>query len=246
LLFAMLLGGGFLLLGNRPIAAGILLGLATAKPQLAILIFPALLAGRQWAALAITASILLSAIGLATFLFGAGIWETYASIPAQTREWLAAGRLPWERMPTVYAAARMTGLGDAAATAVQAVAGVATLATVCWIWWRGSSPALLSAAVLAGAPLTTPFLYDYDLPFMVVALALYIKEANAKGWHAWDKPLLLIVWIQPVWWWTLSATLWHVSIAPLVYAAFFTAVVGRALATTGSRSRLQDKGAAIP
>lgn len=230
LLFAALLAGGLLLHERRPTAAGILLGFATAKPQLAILIFPALIAGRRWTTLFAASATLAAIAGLATALFGAEIWKLYAAIPAQAREWLAAGRLPWPRMPTVYAAARLAGMGDGVATVIQGGAGLAVLATVASIWWRGSSLKLRSAVLLAGAPLATPFLYDYDLPFMLTAMALFIADANARGWHNWEKPLLLAVWLQPVWWWTLSATVWQVSIAPLIYGLFFLAVVRRAAA----------------
>lgn len=229
LLFAALLAGGLLLQDRKPLLAGILLGVATAKPQLAILLLPALIFGRQWIVLLGAAGTLVAMIVVSAVFFGLETWSAYTAIPEQARDWLAAGLLPWPRMPTLYAAVRLAGLGDQAASLMQAATGLAVLATVAWVWWRGTSIELRAAVLLAGAPLTTPFLYDYDLPFMLPALAIFIAHASKTGWRVWEKPLLLAVWLQPVWWWTLTATHWEISIAPLVYGLFFLAVARRAV-----------------
>jgi len=249
LLFAALLAGGLLLQDRKPILAGILLGLATAKPQLAVLLFPALIFGRQWTVLLGATATLVAMVVLSALFFGAETWSAYAAIPGQAREWLAAGQLPWHRMPTLYAAARLAGLGDQAASLAQAAIGLAVLATVAWVWWRTASVELRAAVLLAGAPLTTPFLYDYDLPFMLTALAIFIALASKTGWRSWEKPLLLAVWLQPAWWWTLTAIQWEISIAPLVYGLFFLAVTRRAvLADDHGRIGIGNKteDAAIP
>jgi hypothetical protein len=229
LLFAALLTGGLLLQDRKPLLAGILLGLATAKPQLAILLLPALIFGRQWIVLLGAAGTLVAMIVVSAVFFGLETWSAYTAIPEQARDWLAAGLLPWPRMPTLYAAARLAGLGDQAASLMQAATGLAVLATVAWVWWRGTSIELRAAVLLAGAPLTTPFLYDYDLPFMLPALSIFIAHASKTGWRVWEKPLLLAVWLQPAWWWTLTAIHWEISIAPLVYGLFFLAVARRAV-----------------
>lgn len=247
LLFAALLAGGLLLQDRRPLLAGILLGLATAKPQLAILLFPALVFGRQWVVLLGAAGTLAVMFVMSSVFFGLEAWSAYAAIPGQAREWLAAGQLPWPRMPTLYAAARLAGLSDTAAGLAQIATGLAVLATVSWVWWRGTSVELRAAVLLAGAPLTTPFLYDYDLPFMLPALAIFIAHACNGGWRAWEKPLLLAVWLQPAWWWTLTATHWEISIAPLIYGMFFLAVARRAVMAKPGEAMAPAKtgGAAI-
>lgn len=247
LLFAALLAGGLLLHDRRPILAGILLGLATAKPQLAVLLIPALIFGRQWRVLFSTAAMLATMTIMSAVFFGPDIWRAYATIPAQARDWLAAGQLPWPRMPTLYTAARLAGLGDLMASLAQAGIGLTVLATVAWVWWRGSTIELRAAVLLAGAPLTTPFLYDYDLPFMLPALAIFIAHAGKTGWRGWEKPLLLAVWLQPAWWWTLTASHWQFSIAPLIYGLFFLAVTWRAVKenSVDSTNPAEKEGAAL-
>lgn len=226
-LFAALLSAGLLLHERQPVLAGILLGFATAKPQLAALVFPALAFGRHWRALAAAAAMVIVMVLISAAAFGPEIWLTYIKVPGLAREWLAAGRLPWPRMPTVYAALRLAGLGDLPASIVQILAALLVTASVAWIWWCKGPVRLRIAALLAAAPLATPFMYDYDLPFMLTALALFVAEAASTGWRPWEKPLTLAVWLQPVWWWTLSATVWGISIAPLIYGLFFLAIMRR-------------------
>ena len=227
LLFAALLAGGLLWHERKPIPAGILLGIAIAKPQIAVLVFPALVFGRHWKALVAATVTTAVMIGLSTALFGTEIWNAYASVPNQAREWLAAGRLPWARMPTVYASVRLAGTSDTAAIIAQGVIALTVLGAIAWAWRRNVSSSLRIAILLAGMPLTTPFLYDYDLPLMLPALALFIAHASRTGWRWWEKPMLLAVWLQPIWWWTLTATAWEFSIAPIVYSLFFLTVIRR-------------------
>lgn len=248
LLFAALLAGGLLSLDRRPILAGILLALATTKPHLAVLLVPALIFGRHWVVLLGAAATLAAMVVVSTALFGLEIWNAYAAIPGQARDWLAAGQLPWPRMPTVYTAVRQLGIGDMPASVAQVVVGLAVILAVAWVCWRSVAAELRAAVLLAGVPLTTPFLYDYDLPLMLPALAIFIAQGSNTGWRGWEKPLLLVVWLQPAWWWTLAATHWEFSIAPLVYGLFFLALARRAILSTGHGKKVvpNNSGVTLP
>lgn len=228
LVFALFLGGGLMVLDRRPLLAGLLLGLATAKPQLAALLVPALIAGREWKALA---AMLAAGAGLALLsavLLGAGVWSSYITVPGDIREYMALGRFPWSRMPTLYTAARLAGLSDTAGAVLQAAGTSLVVAGIAWIWWRAGPANLRIASVLAGVPLATPFMYDYDLPFMLIAIGLYLADALARGPAQWEKIMLLLVWLQPVWWWWLLVEATGASPSPRVYAAFFAAILYRA------------------
>ncbi|MDH3317920.1 MAG: DUF2029 domain-containing protein, partial [Gammaproteobacteria bacterium] len=228
LVFALFLGGGLMVLDRRPLLAGLLFGLAAAKPQLVALLVPALIAGREWKSLAAMLAAGTGIAALSAVLFGPDIWSSYVSVPADARDFLALGQLPWSRMPTLYTAARLAGLSDFAGTVLQIAGTSLIFAGVAWIWWRGAALELRIASVLAGAPLATPFLYDYDLPFMVVAVGLYLAYALKRGPALWEKIMLLLVWLQPVWWWWQLVEATRVSPSPLVYAAFFAAILSRA------------------
>ncbi len=225
LVFAVCLGGGLMMLDRRPLLAGLLLGLATAKPQLAVLILPALVAGREWRVLAAMLATAAGVVVLSAAVLGGDVWVNYLGIPSDAREFLALGQLPWPRMPTLYTAARLAGLSDSAATTLQIVGAVLVVAGIIRVWWRGGSTARRAAIVLAGIPLATPFLYDYDLPFMVFAVALCLAEALQRGVTQWEKIMLLLVWLQPVWWWWWLVEASGISLSPLVYAVFYVAIL---------------------
>ncbi len=230
LVFALCLGGGLMVLDRRPLLAGLLLGLATVKPQLAVLLVPALIAGREWKALAAMLATGTGIVVLSAVLLGPDVWSNYMTVPGDVREFLALGQFPWSRMPTVYAAARLVGLSDTAGTLLQAAGTSMAVAGIAWTWWRGDPANLRIASVLAAAPLATPFMYDYDLPFMLFAAGLYLSDALERGPAPWEKIMLLLVWLQPVWWWWWLVEATGVSPSPLVYAAFFAAILYRARA----------------
>src|SRR5258708_11141400 len=76
-LTAALLVGGFGLLRRRPMLAGALLGVATFKPTLWLMVPVALIAARQWRALAAAAA-MAGVLALASLaLFGAEMWRQW-------------------------------------------------------------------------------------------------------------------------------------------------------------------------
>ena len=139
-LSAALLGGGLLILDRFPLTGGMLLGALSYKPQLAVLIPVALLAGRYWRALA---GVIISAGSLAllsALIFGLGTWKAfYQSIPF-TAELLNSGSVPWFKMPTIYAAIRLAGGGLVIAQVLQGIAMLSSIIMVSWTWLRISSP----------------------------------------------------------------------------------------------------------
>lgn len=197
-LTAALLIGGVIALPRRPWLAGALLGALVIKPHLALLVPVWLLAGRQWRALAGSA-LSAAALGLAALVaFG---WQTWAAWPqafAVSRVLMAQGRSEfWLRMCTPYAA-----LHQHAGPPV-AVAGQATLTVLCAMltalaWRRARDPLATGAVMLAATALGSPYLFSYDLPFLILPLCWLAQQALAHGWRAWEKPALVALWAAPL------------------------------------------------
>src|SRR5690606_15390422 len=96
---AALLLGGALLLGRRPVLSGVLLGLLSCKPQLALLLLPALACGGNWRTLVSAGATAAALIGVSLVVFGPGVWAAFiGDIPA-AGALLESGAKPWERMP---------------------------------------------------------------------------------------------------------------------------------------------------
>jgi hypothetical protein len=117
---------------------------------------------------------------------------------------LTGGAKPWERMPTVYAAARMLGLDSPTAWLAQGAAASLAVAVVGWIW-RAIMDVRARGAVLAAAiPFATPFLFDYDLVLWLIPLAWLAAEAAARTWPARDRVVLALGWLGSVGGWLIA------------------------------------------
>ena len=109
ILSTVLLGGGVLLLGSRPILAGVLLGLMAYKPQLAVLAPFALLAGREWRALsaAIVSQLVIMLLSLA--ILGVDPWLAFLDKLAHPASVFSSSSSDWRAIPSVMIFARTIG-----------------------------------------------------------------------------------------------------------------------------------------
>src|SRR5258708_19295063 len=102
-----LCGGGGLLLAPRPFLAGACFGALIFKPHLGVLIPVALLAGRQWKAIAGAVASAAALVALSLLAFG---WKTWAGFLAASK--LARAALEQElvgsaKMQSAFAAVRL-------------------------------------------------------------------------------------------------------------------------------------------
>ncbi len=192
--------GGMLLLQRRPFAAGLLLGCLVIKPQLGLFLPIALLAARQWRAIAGAAisSLALLAVGAAVF----GIAATEAWL-AQMPLYVNIGRdglVGWHKMASVYAALRQAGAGLELAFAVHLLVAAAA-ALLVWRVWRSEAEAPAKTGILAAATLlASPYVFPYDAVLLVVAF-FWLAQRGAPALPLavlWCLPLLTIAQIASV------------------------------------------------
>jgi hypothetical protein len=239
-LVAALLGFGLLLVPERPWLAGVLLGLAVIKPQLGLLVPVALLLTREWPTItAATASAALLCL-LSTLAFGPQIWPDWLHVSQVAQTTMERGLVPHAKMQSPFAAAMLLGAPPRLAYAVQTATTLAVAAAVAWTSWRrGNERGFdlpLAALVLAGAPLATPFLLDYDL----VLLAFPLIWLAAQPTRPWEKAVMLATFAAPAISRELALSL-GVPIMPAVLMAFF-AVMWRRVDENARAGRV-DRGA---
>jgi hypothetical protein len=217
-----LLGGGLLLLETRPIAAGVLLGFLTYKPHLGLLVPFVLAAGGYWRAIgAAVLSALLLAL-LASLAFGIESWQAFWDHLALAGDYLRSGVLPWDKMASVFAAARLLGANVALASGLQAIVGLAVAALTVQAWRRGGSLEPRVALAVAGTTLLVPALYDYDLVLLAIPIAILAADGLRSGWTPGLRSLLVIAWLTPILG-TSLARYAHLPLMPLVLLALFWA-----------------------
>jgi hypothetical protein len=202
-LTASLIGAALLTLDRRRILAGVFCGLLTWKPHLAALVFLALLAGRHWRALASAAATAVVLVALSMIVFGLDPWRGFVENLGYVTSLLESGTLAPARMPSVYVSARMLGVDIAVARILQAIAAVAAVATVGVMWRRGAALRWRGAAIAAALPLVTPYVFDYDLVLMALAIFWLLEACLRDGWQPGDTMLLLAAWVGPPLSWPL-------------------------------------------
>ncbi len=198
LLTGALLVGGAVLLDKRPASAGLLLGALVIKPHLALLV-PFWLAGAGkwrafWAAGASAIGLLLASwavFGLDTLIAYTSSWEASRLIMAsEDREF-------YLRMATPYSQLRLfapTGL----ALAVNVASALLMIALSFMAWRRMGRDAVGSGAlVLAATALASPYLFNYDLPFLILPLLWLVREGLRDGFRAYEKLLLVALFFAP-------------------------------------------------
>lgn len=174
---AALFGATLLTMEERPLVAGVCLGLLAYKPQFGVLFPFVLVASGEWRAIAAATATALVLALTSWLTFGSGTWIAFFhSVPVSAHMLLATGHAGWNKLQSVYGVVRWLGGSDQLGWEIQiAVAALVGAGVV--LLWRGPAPrALKSAALVVGALLATPYLYIYDFPVLAVAIAFLARD----------------------------------------------------------------------
>ena len=198
LLTGALLVGGVACAPRRPWLGGALIGALVIKPHLALLMPFWLAAGRQWGAFFAAG---MSSVGLLLVSWLAFGTETML---AYTESWAVSAQIMqnddpgfYLRMATLYGQLRIYA-GHEVALAVNAVLALAMIVMVWRSWSRfGGDMAATGALAVAATPLASPYLFNYDLPFLILPTLWLAMEARRSGFRPWDKLLLLALYVSP-------------------------------------------------
>ena len=213
--------GGLHLLERSPLAAGILLGLLAYKPQIWVLVPLALVAARQWKALAATLGTV-AVLSLASLgLFGMAFWQAFFAAAREAGSAVAAERmydLMHIQMTTLLAAARMAGLSPGMAGLLQLAGAALAIASV-WFAFRRFGPGAPRTAVLAAATfLVSPYTLNYDLLLLMPAVVALYRLGATQGFFPAERILHLLLWLLPTLGWMLNQL--GLPIVPLLILLF--------------------------
>ena len=196
---AALLGGALLLLDRRPITSGVLIGLLAYKPQFGVLIPLMLLATARWTVLAAASATVLAACTVTLSMFGTKVWVAFAASTTLTRHVvLEAGSTGWEKIQSIFSAVRMWGGGVDLAYMAQGALALGVAAGLIWLWRSEAAVDLKASALAVAALIATPYVLDYDLMILAVAIAFYVRHGLARGFHNFELSLLAFAWIAPL------------------------------------------------
>lgn len=174
-----LLLGGADRLSRSPFTAGLILGVLIIKPQLALMLPVAVVAGRHWRAAAgavVSAGTLLV---LSWLLFGAASVAAFAALLPAYADWMEAGRFDWTEFASIFALGQVLGIDQTVAMGGHILVALGAAAW-CWRAWSKDAPGKVAVLCAAGL-LASPYLQAYDTLPMLAPVA-YL--AQRRPWQA--------------------------------------------------------------
>jgi hypothetical protein len=158
-------------------------------------------------------------------VLGSSVWIGFFKNLFQAASLLDVAHL-WQRMPTVFAAARLGGASKELALALQAVATVGAICAVAWVWFRAKPLPIRGSVLSLGIILATPYAFEYDLAILALPFAWLGGEAYANDLKA-EEIFLLLAWtvlawatLRPAWVWK-AALKFPVNLTVLVAMMLF-------------------------
>lgn len=193
-LTASILGFSLLALDRRPVRAGVLLGLLSIKPHLALAIPFAMAAGGRWRAFAVAVLTIAAVAALAWVLLGGDTWRAFVNSLGQTvgvfqSSEAAVGR--WEVFANLYGSGRYFGFSASLSLLGQTVLAIVILVPTVVVWRSPHSPHEIKAALLCFATAAvTPRVMGYDLHILVIGALFQTRHALRAGFFPGEQLLL--------------------------------------------------------
>lgn len=187
-------------LERKPLLGGAILGLLVIKPQLALLLPVAVIAARQWLAIAGAAISSIALLLLALLVLGPESYRGFFQILPYFTQAMSTNRWPWNELASVFAFARHLGVPQQPALIIHAMVAIGATVMV-WRAWRGNSE--LRVPVLAAAILLVPpYMFTYDALLLIVPMGwLIVRERRplviAAAWLCCLLPIVTYIGFYP-------------------------------------------------
>ena len=199
-LIAALYVVGFGLLDAQPLLAGAALGLASFKPQIALMVPFTFLGARNWRALTgFGASALILALASALAL-GWEVWEQWFALMLHPRHDVTYTGIEWGRMydDSVYTIVALLGASKSIANIVQATATLAAAACVYLAYRRPMTNDLRFAVFLAATVVGSPHVSPYDMILLAYAATILVWILLQEEFHPTALAIPLLAWLLPL------------------------------------------------
>ena len=198
LLTGALLVGGVALLPKRPLLAGALLGALIIKPHLALLVPFWLAGGGKWRAFLAAGVSAAGLLALSWLAFGPETMRAYTTSWRASAAIMASADVDFYlRMASPYSQLALI-VPESAALAINVALAIALAAMVAWSWRRFGGDAEASGALmLAATALASPYLFNYDLPFLILPLLYLVRCGLAEGFGPYEKLAIVALWFAP-------------------------------------------------
>ena len=218
-LLSALLAWAIILLPRKPAIAGLFFALIAIKPQFFPVVMIALFAGREKRALAATMMWLAILMLLSVAAFGLNSWLDFITSVRRSAEGIYTGGHELSKMQSFMAEARLFGLNQYFAQAIQLVVSAGSACMLYWLWQRPSASEYKAAGLAITMLMAAPYSYHYDLQFLALATVWLGQRAQEEGWLPLDLEVMALAWLA-LYALILVGPLANVSLGPVVLLVF--------------------------
>lgn len=222
---AALLGGSAATLDRYPVIAGVLLGVLTYKPQLALLAPLFLISARRWQALAAASATSLLMIVGATAVFGIESWRGFIGVLPEASAWNVGGAPGFDKFASPYAAIRLLGGSSDLAWFIQLVIAFTAITALIVVSWKRPGGAAEISLLTAATGLVVPFFVNYDMVIFAIPGAWLTSQAVAHGWLPYERAALAALYLTPFA--MIAASSNGVPLAPIAVIALTILIIRR-------------------
>jgi hypothetical protein len=187
--------GGLALQRTRPVAAGVLFGLAAAvKPQIVVLVPIALVAEGRWRTLLAAGATVGALAAASAAVWGANTWLDWLSALQRFQQLIFHDKGLVDDAITPYAALQTLGVNGAWAFLLIPLVVVGV-----WMTFRRTQDlADRAIAVLGGALLVSPYAMNYEAALLAPAVASYLTRTGDRRWLAYAVASAVYVAAAPL------------------------------------------------
>jgi Glycosyltransferase family 87 len=158
--------------------AGIPLGLMIIKPHLALGIAFFCLIEKKWGVICVAGITSAVLVLIATFWFGANVWESFAIGIAEIGRRLADGDLPLAKMTSVYASLSSAGVSHTIASSLQILSFLICLSVIFWAHCLKLETKMLMGISIFCSLGLAPYVFYYDWTILAVGFALLLPALS--------------------------------------------------------------------
>jgi hypothetical protein len=191
--------------------AGAVLGLMIIKPHLAVGVGIWLLFRMEIRTLLIAGAVSFMLCAIATLTMGPSVWTSFMGGVAEAGVFLKEGYYPLYRMTSIYAGMRSGGVQSQLSMTIQLAFAACAIFVIFLAARHIADQRTGLGLAIAGSFFISPYIYDYDLPMLAVALTLLWPRLSETATARTLVSLIVMLWVAGAcgilsfllsYWWT--------------------------------------------
>lgn len=224
-----LLMAGIGLMKTRPALAGLMFGLLTFKPQLAVFPFIVLLITKEWKALKWSVIFGGLSVVVSLLLYGPKVWLAFLNHFFNVTPTLLTSI--WEKtnaiQPTMNSALKLMGIDGLLLNIILVIIFILISWATKRIWEKTERMTLRGSAMVIGLFTFIPYFIQYDLMLLSIPFILLIYDLIVEGYKKTDILIMGVIWLMPL----VNMSIVQITglqISPFVCIGLFIYVYSRA------------------